>query len=442
MIRLGCTLLLMVVLVSCGEQKARGNYEEAKMLVEAGDVPQAIAFLRRAADCACSDSLQASIQSAIGHLLFETGMENEAFEAFSKAYEADVQQSDSLGMALDLRDMGNVCRTKEQDDSCLVYYNKALILARKLSDNSLVANICSQLAGYYLWHKRYDEAHRLLMPALSGAYGVPDAGIRFMAADYYRHDGPSDSAWHYCLALTSEEDIGHRQMGHKWVAEMLLEEGKVKEAAQHLAKFEALTDSLMVETDMEAVRRVNALYDYSQQAANNARLRYYVVVAVAVIIVLILLSLTAMLYFSRRRFFYLVRLQKLEQLLAEYRQLDEEKAKRQQVILGDTPIYHRIIRLLSDSHPKMMNDEDWHILEDTIAKTHPGFIDRLWEFRKLSPQETRISLLLKMGICPSDIARLIGRSKQSISSARSRLYEKVFGQKGTPAQWDEFIQSL
>lgn len=27
-------------------------------------------------------------------------------------------------------------------------------------------------------------------------------------------------------------------------------------------------------------------------------------------------------------------------------------------------------------------------------------------------------------------------------STRSRLYEKTFGQKGTPAQWDEFILSL
>ena len=31
-------------------------------------------------------------------------------------------------------------------------------------------------------------------------------------------------------------------------------EEKAKEAAQHLAQFEALTDSPMVETDMEAVR--------------------------------------------------------------------------------------------------------------------------------------------------------------------------------------------
>ena len=440
--RIVYAILLLALCASCGERRASGYYEEAKMQAAAGDAPQAIASLRRAADCAVSDTLRAAIYSAMGHLLFDTGLEEESYEAFWQAYQADSCQCDTLSMSLDLLDLGNVCRSREHDDSCLVFYSRALTMAREVCDSALVADINSRMAGYYLWHKRYDEARALLMPALKGTYGEPDAGVRFMAADMYRHTGPSDSARHYCQSLINEEHIGHRQMAHKWLAEMLLEEGKAAEASRHLALFETLTDSLMVETDMESVRRVNALYDYSLRESRNARLRYYVVLAVAAVVVLLLLLLAGILYFSRRRLHYQLRVQQLEQLLADYRQRDGQKAVRQQEILSDTPIYHHIQRLLSDTRQQVMSDEDWHILEDTIGKLYPGFVDRLWSFRRLSPQETRISLLLKSGVSPADIARLTGRSKQSVSSARVRLYVKVFGKKGSPAQWDEFIESL
>ena len=33
-------------------------------------------------------------------------------------------------------------------------------------------------------------------------------------------------------------------------------------------------------------------------------------------------------------------------------------------------------------------------------------------------------------------------SKEAITSNRRRLYEKVFGKKGTPKDWDSFILSL
>ena len=57
-------------------------------------------------------------------------------------------------------------------------------------------------------------------------------------------------------------------------------------------------------------------------------------------------------------------------------------------------------------------------------------------------QEMRITLLIKAGIAPADIARLTSRSKQSVSSTRSRLFLKAFGRKGTPAEWDEFVMSV
>lgn len=34
------------------------------------------------------------------------------------------------------------------------------------------------------------------------------------------------------------------------------------------------------------------------------------------------------------------------------------------------------------------------------------------------------------------------QSQQSVASTRSRLYQKVFGQKGSSKDWDDFVLSL
>lgn len=48
----------------------------------------------------------------------------------------------------------------------------------------------------------------------------------------------------------------------------------------------------------------------------------------------------------------------------------------------------------------------------------------------------------ELEISPIDIAKLTMHSKEAITSNRRRLYEKVFGKKGTPKDWDSFILSL
>jgi hypothetical protein len=231
-------------------------------------------------------------------------------------------------------------------------------------------------------------------------------------------------------------------MAHKWLAELLMAEGHTQEAMMHLEQYELLTDSVQQEIDTEALRRTNALYDYSRRARQNARLQVRLAVAVAAVVALVALLLATAFWYSRRRLYYRLRVQQLEQLLSDHRRRDEQTTERQQQILTQTPIYRRIVQLLSDTAPKPLTDEDWHILADTIDKTHPDFTRHLNEFHRLTPQELRITLLIKAGIAPADIARLTSRSKQSVSSTRSRLFLKVFGRKGTPAEWDEFVATL
>lgn len=434
-------ILSTIFLAGCTASKGRQSYEKALRYMEQGDAPQALACLKEAAELVTDDSLRMDIYNDMGRLLFDEGLQEQALGAYQMALETSQAMADSLGMAYVLFDMANIYRTRDDDDSCVYYFDTAMSLALSQKDSLLATDIRNQLAGYYLWHKDYERARQLLSPSLSQKAEMT-GGICFMAADLYRQTGPADSTRYYCKLLLQNEETGLRQMAHKWLADLLLSEGKVEEAAKHLQQYELLTDTLMQETDTEALRRISALYDYSLREQENARLEQRNIIAVAVIMVLILVLVAAVLYFSRRRMIYRMKVQQLEHLLADYRQRDEKVTERQNGILTDTPICRHINRLLSDSRQPSMTDEDWHILEDTFAKIQPTFLSRLQTFHKFSSHEMHICLLLRLGLQPAALAQLSAHSKQSISSTRSRLFEKVFGQKGTPAQWDEFIQSL
>ena len=434
-------ILSAIFLAGCTASKGRQSYEEALRYMEQGDAPQALACLKEAAKLVTDDSLRMDIYNDMGRLLFDEGLQEQALGAYQMALETSLAMADSLGMAYVLFDMANIYRTREDDDSCVYYFDTAMSLALSQKDSLLATDIRNQLAGYYLWHKDYERARQLLSPSLSQEAEMT-SGLCFMAADLYRQTGPADSTRYYCKLLLQNEETGLRQMGHKWLADLLLSEGKVEEAAKHLQQYELLTDTLMQETDTEALRRISALYDYSLREQENARLEQRNIIAVAIILVLILVLVAAVLYFSRRRMIYRMKVQQLEHLLADYRQRDEKVTERQNGILTDTPICRHINRLLSDSRQPSMTDEDWHILEDTFAKIQPTFLSRLQTFHKFSSHEMHICLLLRLGLQPAALAQLSAHSKQSVSSTRSRLFEKVFGQKGTPAQWDEFIQSL
>ena len=105
-------------------------------------------------------------------------------------------------------------------------------------------------------------------------------------------------------------------------------------------------------------------------------------------------------------------------------------------------IYKRLQVLIYDKYDKVPTDEEWDALDQTVNEIWPDFTQKLSELCKMSLQEQRVCMLLKMGISPSGIAKLTARTKQSITAVRTRLYSKTFGQAGMAKDWDEFIESL
>lgn len=120
--------------------------------------------------------------------------------------------------------------------------------------------------------------------------------------------------------------------------------------------------------------------------------------------------------------------------------IDNEKRSQAETTIFQSDIYRRMQRYLDEG--RMMSQDDWAQLVQLIDGIYTGFTEKLYSLYKLSTQDYYVSLLIKARLQPKEIALLTAHSKESIASTRSRLYQKVFGKKGSSRQWDDFILSL
>ena len=102
--------------------------------------------------------------------------------------------------------------------------------------------------------------------------------------------------------------------------------------------------------------------------------------------------------------------------------------------------YARLHKRMADG--ARLNEDDWTDVERQLKAVYPGFTSQLRGLRPLSELEYQVCLLIKLRIPPKDMANVLSRDVSTISTVRSRLYQKVFGQKGSSKEWDDFILSI
>ncbi|MBR4920634.1 MAG: hypothetical protein IKZ62_04880 [Prevotella sp.] len=117
-----------------------------------------------------------------------------------------------------------------------------------------------------------------------------------------------------------------------------------------------------------------------------------------------------------------------------------EKREHSVTDIFAAPVYLRIKQYLNEG--KSMRDSDWHELAELVDTVYGGFSEKLYSLYNMSDQDYNVSLLIKVRIAPKDIATLTAHSKESVASTRSRLYQKVFGKKGSTKDWDDFVLSI
>lgn len=120
--------------------------------------------------------------------------------------------------------------------------------------------------------------------------------------------------------------------------------------------------------------------------------------------------------------------------------IENEKRQQAETVIFSSDVYQHIQDNLNTGRP--LTHQDWLELAEMVNSVYSGFTEKLYNLYRMTEQDYHVSLLIKMRIQPKDIALLTAHSKESVASTRSRLYQKVFGKKGSSKDWDDFVLSL
>lgn len=166
-------------------------------------------------------------------------------------------------------------------------------------------------------------------------------------------------------------------------------------------------------------------------------------VFLAVIIGMVLVALGVAVYVVRLR----KRKREIEKKLNE---IEEEHALRP-VVVADAMKQVEKEFFLSDYYLDLhrrieagdnLKPDEWKEVEQRLKVVYPRFSNSLRSLYHFSDTELQVCLLLKLRASNKEIAGVIKRAPDSVSSIRNRLYKKVFGTDGGAKEWDEFIQKL
>lgn len=186
----------------------------------------------------------------------------------------------------------------------------------------------------------------------------------------------------------------------------------------------------------------NSTQSYVLSAKERRQADVIHIFIIATIAAIILLLLIARIAVQNRR--AKQRLQLQLQQIQEVRQR-RQPTVRQAIETVETAFfasddYDQLQRRITNG--QRLKEADWQQIEGYVRKVYPGFISQLRGLYAMSELEYQVCLLIKLRIAPSDIAAVLARDVSTISTVRSRLYKKVFGQKGGSREWDEFILSI
>ena len=120
--------------------------------------------------------------------------------------------------------------------------------------------------------------------------------------------------------------------------------------------------------------------------------------------------------------------------------IEKEKREQAETVIFSSVVYRKIQDCLNNG--RGLSHQDWTELSEVVNCIYTGFTEKLYSLYRMSEQDYHVSLLIKVRIQPKDIAQLTAHSKESVASTRSRLYQKVFGEKGSSKDWDDFVLTL
>lgn len=325
-------------------------------------------------------------------------------------------------------------------DSCRILLEQAITEAKRLSSNFVMQEAISMKAQYALCVDSLQLAETMLQSLKEQDDYIMKTQDIASFAYVLAQEGKKDLAYGYLSAIRNScqnvNDSIQYYCNSLWVSRSLADYQKtslLQDTVLHLA--ERLLSEKFHHTAIASER------DYSDWkylvAEYNSRKKTILITAMSLLLLAVVLL-----------FITIYRKRKLEikylQRTIEKLQLEKERRSKEYTDgLRMLNLDDFIVQMRDVSHRVSgLTSSDLIHLRSLFCQYLPHFEAALRELTSLNETEWNICMLLKLSFSPGDISFLLNRSPGAISSARIRMYNRVFHQKGRTNDWDDFIKSI
>lgn len=428
------------------------RYYAGRVSMDLGDAPQALAYFQDALDAMTGDeqenTLKGVIYSQMGILQIRTSFYGEAVNSLKNALVCFAHQKDTVRILYTLNDIGSALNFMGKRKAAL----DTLLSAKRLMTESHLLSlpiIDNQMARTYLYLNQPDSAKKYITLAIANSSVESEMTDYTIAATIYKHLNIQDSVRKYS-ELLKDGDLINQRYALRLTGEIELERGNWIDASNCYRKWADINDSVDEMASAHDVARMNSIYNYQLRVKENERLHEINrkkaetlrLMSLAVVSLIVIMTYHFR-YQRKKRAALALKLEKYERMVEEYKfALEEEETKRKGGIddFQKSDLYWALKENASKN--EKMTNEQIKELSNYIGEKIPRFQEELSKLTKISSTNYLICMLVAVKFSTSEIATLMCKTPQAINSARQRLYEKAFGEKGNPQKWDNIIFSL
>ena len=418
-------------------QKALAYYYVGRVNSDLGQLERATDAFFRASDYSAKTDdhdLTFRILIQMGTRFAYQDLTHEAERVYRKAFEIATQANDSANMAFGAAYLARVYSLRKDWPQTNAYYQQAIEIAERIGDYHALKLGIQELASVYAVQDRLEEAliWAKHLVEFEGREGLPNTRSGdFVLGNIYQRMGEVDSALFYLNRAIGSDVIYTRCSTYQALYFLFKKTNQLEEATKYNDLFQSCQDSIKEMGSASDLYQVKEAHETVKRQAVDMR-RWLLAGAI------VLALLFALGYFYYR---YRTNRRRLERQVRDY----EERSARQESEASrsafvNSPLYSRF----HDKHEIWTpTAEDWEALSQGVDSVFTGFGVALDEsLPHLSLVERRLCYLVKIGVKPGVIARLLCCSDSAVSMYRKRLYEKATGQSGSAKDFDRYISEL
>lgn len=184
------------------------------------------------------------------------------------------------------------------------------------------------------------------------------------------------------------------------------------------------------------IERTKKLYEERDLLQSEGRKQTFVII-VFIVVAVFLITLMILIYVRRRRNVALSDSNRDFLTTTNLSNIANEELDS-----SSYPIYFKIRQNASKTEFRLPKNE-WEFFFKEMDSLYSSFTMRLRScLPRITDMELMVCCLTKLEVRNVDIAHILCRGESSVSSIRSRLYEKINGVKGSSRLFDEFIRAF